>query len=189
MIYIFKVIGTEFVKLGFTHGIPWTRVATGFWSNIHPKACCHKLGWDNLELVGCFDGGAEIETAVKQALPPHTGEFWPAKQITQLLGLCYKLCDRKLLPDPAKPEKPPEVERATEKLSCCGGPEFFCDSCSLRFQRSHHLRQHLQSCQGKKVVCLSCRKKVLHRNLKRHQTACKVQAAAATSSQSALGME
>jgi hypothetical protein len=32
MIYIFKVIGTEFVKLGFTHGNPWTRVATGFWS-------------------------------------------------------------------------------------------------------------------------------------------------------------
>jgi hypothetical protein len=66
MIYIFKVIGTEFVKLGFTHGDPWTRVATGFWSNLHPKACCGRLGWDNLELVGCFDGGAEIEAAIKR---------------------------------------------------------------------------------------------------------------------------
>jgi len=177
MIYIFKVIGTEFVKLGFTQGCPWTRVATGFWSNEHPKACCHKLGWDNLELVGCFDGGAEIEAAIKQALPPHTGEFWPAKQIT------------KLLPDPAKPEKAPEVERSTEKLPCCGCPGFFCDAGKVGFKRQHHLRQHLQSCQGKKVVCSACSKKVLHRNLKRHQSTCKSQAAAAMSSQSALGME
>jgi hypothetical protein len=174
MIYIFKVIGTEFVKLGFTQGCPWTRVATGFWSNVHPKACCHKLGWDSLELVACFDGDEQVEAAVKQALPPHTGEFWPAKQITRLLGLCYKLCDRKLLPDPAKPERPPEVERSTEKLPCCGGPEFFCDDCNVGFKRKHHLRQHLQSCKGKKVACVGCNKKMIHRNLKRHQSTCKL---------------
>ena len=75
MIYIFRVVGAGFVKLGFTHGSPWTRVATGFWSNIHPKACCHKLGWDNLELLAVFDGSIEAELAIKQAIPPHFGEF------------------------------------------------------------------------------------------------------------------
>ena len=188
MLYLFKLIGTDFVKMGFTRGDPWTRVATGFWSNIHPKACCHRLGWEHLELVACFDGDEKVEAAVKEALPPSTGEFWHANQITKLLGLCWKLCGKKFLPAPPKPEQPPEVERATEKLPCCGGPEFFCDPCGVGFKRAHHLRQHLQSCRGKKAKC-PCGKQVIHRNLKRHQSTCKPQAAAAMSSQSALGME
>ena len=188
MLYIFKVVDTGFVKLGFTHGSPWKRVATGFWSNIHPKACCHKLGWDNLELVACFDGDEKVEAAVKEALPPHFGEFWPDEQITELLCLCWQLCGRKFLPEPEKPEQPPEVERATEKLPCCGGLEFYCDACKVGFKRKHHLRQHHESCRGLKLKCGDCGKRTLQRNLKRHQSICKgyrAQAAAATSSQSA----
>jgi hypothetical protein len=74
MIYIFHIVDTGFVKLGFTQGNPWTRVATGFWSNIHPKACCGRLGWDHLELLGCFDGGLEAEAAIKQAMGVLVGE-------------------------------------------------------------------------------------------------------------------
>lgn len=190
MLYIFKVVDTGFVKLGFTHGNPWKRVATGFWSNIHPKACCHKLGFDNLELVACFEGDEKVEAAVKEALPPHFGEFWPDKQITELLCLCWKLCGNKFLPEPERPEQPPEVERATEKLPCCGGPTFFCIPCGVGFKRAHHLRQHLQSVHimSQKVKC-PCGQRVIQRNLKRHQSTCKPQAAAAMSSQSALGME
>jgi hypothetical protein len=188
MIYIFHIVDTGFVKLGFTQGNPWTRVATGFWSNIHPKACCHKLGWENLELLCCFDGGTEAEAAIKQAMPPHFGEFWSEKQITELLCLCYQVCNKKILPSPAKPERPPEVERATEKLPCCGGLEFFCDSCGMGFKRAHHLRQRHERCRGLKVECSGCVKKILQRNLKRHQSKCesyRAQAAAAMSLQSA----
>ncbi len=77
MIYIFRVGDAGFLKLGFTRGSPWTRVATGFWSNLHPAACCQKLGWDDLELLHCFAGDEEAEKAIKQQVPPHFGEFWP----------------------------------------------------------------------------------------------------------------
>jgi hypothetical protein len=170
MIYIFRVVGAGFVKLGFTHGSPWTRVATGFWSNIHPKACCNKLGWDNLELLAVFDGSIEAELAIKQAIPPHFGEFWPECQLEALLNSVASLCSP--LPLPVKPDQPPEVERATEKLPCCGGPEFFCDSCNASFHRAHHLRQHLQSCRGWKVSCYGCGRQFLQRNLKRHMSSC-----------------
>ena len=186
MIYIFKVVGTEFVKLGFTQGNPWKRAATGFWSNVHPVECCGRLGWDNLELVALFEGTKWCETWIKESsfVKPYVGEFWLEDQLTALLRLCGGLCSSGPLPLPEKPSHPPEVERATEKLPCCGGPEFFCNSCSAGFKRAHHLRQHMQSCKGKKVACSGCSRKVIHRNLKRHQSACKAQAAAATSSQS-----
>jgi hypothetical protein len=186
-LYMFHIRDTGFVKFGFTYGDPWTRAATGFWSNVHPKECCGKLGWENLELMPCYEGGPDVEAAIKKALPPHTGEFWRVEYAGQLLTLCSKLTNRKLLEEIPKPKQAPGVARMTEKLPCCGGPEFFCDSCNVSFKRQHHLRQHLQSCQKKKVPCL-CGKKVLHRNLKRHQAACKAQAAAAISSHRALGI-
>ena len=190
MLYIFRVVGTGFVKCGFTHGSPWTRVATGFWSNIHPKACCHKLGWDDLELLAVFDGSREAEVAIKQAIPPHFGEFWPECQLESLLETASLLGPSLALPE--KPNQCPEVERVTEKLPCCGGPEFFCESCDVSFKRAHHLRQHYESCREWKSECIRCGRRCLQRNLKRHLPRCKgyrAQAAAATSSQSAGGME
>ena len=183
MIYIFRIVDTGFVKLGFTQGNPWTRVATGFWSNIHPKACCHKLGWANLELLALFDGSKAVEAEIRAVVPPTRGEFWPEHLLQLLLNLSGSMSTS--LPLPEKPANIPEVERATEKLHCCGGPEFECESCGLGFKRAHHLRQHHESCRGLKVACTACSKKVIHRNLKRHQSACKAQAAAAMSSQSA----
>ena len=157
-----------------------THVATGFWSNIHPKACCDRLGWDNLELLAVFDGSIEAEVAIKQAIPPHFGEFWPECQLDSLLYSAALLCAP--LPLPGKPERPAEVERVTEKLPCCGGLEFYCDDCGVGFKREHHLRQHHESCRGLKLQCSGCGKRSLRRNLKRHQSRCngyRAQAAAA----------
>lgn len=171
MIYIFRVGDAGFLKLGFTRGSPWTRVATGFWSNLHPAACCQKLGWDDLELLHCFAGDEEAEKAIKQQVPPHSGEFWPECQLEALLACVASLCDP--LPVPEKPEQRPEVERFTEKLPCCGGPQHHCESCQVTFLREHHLRQHYESCKGWKVQCAGCVKGFLKRNLKRHQSTCK----------------
>jgi hypothetical protein len=171
MIYIFRVVDTGFVKLGFTQGNPWTRVATGFWSNIHPKACCHKLGWDNLELLALFDGSKAVEAEIRAAVPPTRGEFWPEHLLQLLLNLSGLLCPS--LPLPERPAQPPEVDRAAERLACCGGPIFCCSTCSLTFKRAHHLRQHLESCMSVKVACTACSKQMLKRNLNRHMGICK----------------
>ena len=198
MIYIFKIVGTDFIKLGFTQGNPWTRVATGFWSNLHPAECCGKLGWDNLELVALFNGTKATEYCIKTAwLKPVVGEFWYENQLRELICLCSGLCAGGMLPLPERPTQPPEVERATEKLSCCGGPIFSCGDCNAKFKRAHHLHQHIPSCVGLRshlapCLGLECNKVVLKRNLKRHHLTCKsyrAEAAAAMSSQSALGME
>jgi hypothetical protein len=179
MLYIFRVVGTGCVKMGFTRGDVWKRVATGFWSNVHPATCCGRLGWDNLELLACFDGDEKIEAAIKEALPPHTGEFWPDEQITELLGLCWTLCGRKFLPEPERPEQPPEVQRRVEKLPCCGVPRHVCNMCRMSFQREHHMRQHQESCTDRRISCAACQTRVLRRNLKRHLRNCRVQRVAA----------
>jgi len=89
MLYVFKIVDTPFLKMGFTSGCPWRRVTRGFWSNVHPSECCGKLGWHNLELLAVFKGSLADEAAVKRALPPVTGEFWAeemAKPLLTLLG-------------------------------------------------------------------------------------------------------
>ena len=171
MLYVFRVTGAGFLKLGFTHGSPWRRVATGFWSNVHPRACCGKLGWADLELLAMFDGSEAVEAEIKAAVPPTCGEFWPERLLQLLLNLAGSLCPS--LPLPGRPALPPEVDRAVERLPCCGGTVFSCSTCSLTFKRAHHLVQHLESCMSLKVACAACSKQVLKRNLKRHMSRCK----------------
>ena len=166
MLYIFRVVGTDYVKLGFTRGDPWKRAATGFWSNVHPPACCGRLAWEDLELVALFSGSLPDEAAVQRVLPPAVGEFWLEEELDALLRAVGALCEE--LPAPPKPDVPPEVARRTEKLPCCGAPRYICGVCSASFQREHHVWQHRESCEDRRVSCSACHKKVLKRNLKRH---------------------
>ena len=77
------------------------------------------------------------------------------------------------LPLPPRPAIPPEVERCEEKLPCCSGQTFRCFKCDNTFNRWHHLKQHLQSHANAKDGCGHCGLKVLKRNLKRREVACK----------------
>ena len=167
MLYLFKVVDTPFLKMGFTNGCPWRRVATGFWSNVHPSECCGKLGWENLQLMAVTQGTLEQEAAIKQALPPSLGEFWPEEMAEQILRLMGDP-----LPLPDKPPAPPEVDRSEEKLPCCTGQSFSCFQCDKVFRRFHHLQQHLQSHGQVKSACGRCGKGIIKRNLKRHQQIC-----------------
>ena len=44
VLYIFGVRGAAYVKVGYTAACQWSRVRDGFWRNVHPKACCNRLG-------------------------------------------------------------------------------------------------------------------------------------------------
>jgi hypothetical protein len=171
MLYLFKVHGLPFIKMGFTRSCPWRRIATGFWSNLHPSECCGRLGWKDLELIAVFPGTLQDEAAIKKALPPTCGEFWPEEMAPPLKALLGFLAGE--LPLPPRPAIPPEVQRCEEKLPCCSGQTFRCFKCDKTFNRWHHLKQHLQSHANTKDGCGHCGLKVLKRNLKRHETACK----------------
>jgi hypothetical protein len=75
MLYVFKVIGAPYIKVGYTSCCPWRRIASGFWSNVHPSECCGKLGWKDLELLAVFPGSLKDEAALKSAIPPATGDL------------------------------------------------------------------------------------------------------------------
>lgn len=157
--------------MGFTRGNPWRRAATGFYSNRHPPSCCHLLGYENFELVALFNGTQADEKAVKMVFPPTHGEFWPDSLEAPLVNIMSYMCVSKALP--LKPAIPPLVRRKVEKLPCCAGLTYTCSKCSKSFNREHHLWQHLESHNGKKVSCTKCGSLVLKRNLKRHHNRCK----------------
>jgi len=167
MLYVFNIIDTPFLKMGFSSGCPWRRVARGFWNNVHPSECCGKLGWHNLELLAVFKGSLADEAAVKRALPPVTGEFWAEEMAKPLLTLLGFLGES--LPLPPRPLQPPTVGREEERLPCCGGRLFHCWRCEKTFGRWHHLQQHLQSHGNVKVACQKCGIKVIKGNLRRRE--------------------
>ena len=171
MLYLFKVRDAPFIKMGFTRSCPWRRIATGFWSNLHPTDCCDKLGWEDLELVAVFPGSLEDEKSIKKTFPPTVGEFWPEQMVNVLKSTLGFLGGE--LPLPPRPLAPPEVERCEEKLPCCSGQTIRCFKCDKTFHRWHHLKQHLQSHADVKDSCGGCGLKVLKRNLKRHTGTCK----------------
>ena len=171
MLYLFKVRDLPFIKMGFTRGCPYRRIATGFWSNLHPSDCCGKLGWDDLELIAVFPGSLEDESALKKTFPPTVGEFWPEEMVNALKGALAHLGDE--LPMPPRPPVPPDVDRCEEKLACCTGQTIQCFKCDKTFNRWHRLKQHLQSHADVKDSCGGCGLKVLKRNLKRHTGTCK----------------
>ena len=174
-LYIFRVEGTGFVKLGYTATCPWRRISNGFWSNIHPPACCNRLDWQHLDLVAFYAGGLEIEAAVKTAISPVAGEFYSEELLGPITTLLEFLVAR--LPLPQRPEVQPLVDRPVEKLPCCTGRTWQCWTCEKVFSRFHHLQQHLRMHSGgDKATCSRCKIEVVKRNLKRHQGSCKSQA-------------
>ena len=174
-IYLFEVVDTGFLKLGFTTGCPWRRMASGAWSNVHPKACCDKLGFENMKLLALFKGTMEQERLIQSMNTcPEDGEFWPTIFLGVLLLTLEKRLERLELPErPDLSNLEGVGQRREEKRVCCtGGQEVQCFNCDQVFARFYHLVQHRlskHSTQGK-TTCTKCGSKGLIRNImaKRH---------------------
>ena len=180
MLYLFDVVGTPCIKLGYTNGCPWDRARDGFWRLVHPASCCGNLGWDNLELIYYTPGERQDEAAIKELVPPLEGEFWDREQ-KDMLTLALKVFllqtyrhlgnEDWMLPLPPKPTTP-AIGRGIEKRPCCGGHRKICYKCGAPFILWIHLQTHMnESCphrEAHKVDCGTCGKRVLKRNLKRH---------------------
>ena len=181
VLYIFEVLGTDFVKLGFTSGCPWRRIRDGFWKQVHPEPqCCGKLGWDNLNLIALSPGTLEDEAFIKKQVPPETGEFWPRSELDtlrlamKLLATTQHNCgnDDWELPLPPRPAMP-APGRGEEKLECCGGSLLPCYGCGQQFKLWIRLQTHKrESCPASaepRPACRFCGQRVIQRHLKRHQ--------------------
>ena len=167
VLYIFGIRDVPFVKMGFTNHCPWSRARDGFWKNLHPPECCGKLGWNDLELLSLAPGTLEDEAAVKLALPPHSGEFWPREQLERLRET-IRAHAGEFLPLPPQPATL-APGRGEEKLVCCGGSLRACTVCGRSFSRSIKLWQHIEDVHRATRVQCPCGKKVIPRNLKQHQ--------------------
>ena len=66
MLYIFEVLGTEYLKMGYTAICPWRRIRWGFCELKHPKVCCGSLGWDDLQLLVLSYGRVEDEKYIQK---------------------------------------------------------------------------------------------------------------------------
>ena len=169
VLYIFGIRGTSWLKVGYTTHCPWSRARDGYWKNIYPPELCGKLGWSDLELLALALGALEDEAAVKLALPPHTGEFWPSHQLEPLRQVILGVNGgQPFLPLPPRPPSP-APGRGEEKLACCGGTAHVCTVCSRRFMRSIKLWQHHEDVHRCVRVKCACGERVIPRNLKRHQ--------------------
>ncbi len=179
-IYLFEVVDTGFLKLGFTTGCPWIRMACGAWSNVHPKDCCNKLSFMNMKLLALFKGTLEQERSL-QALNqcPENGEFWPDSFLGLLLLTLDKTLERREIPERPDLRNHEGVSRRSEakRVCCTGGQDFKCFYCDKIFKRFHHLLQHqfsAHSSQGR-TTCPKCGTTGLTRNIlhKRHTNSAK----------------
>ena len=90
MLYIFDVVGTPCLKLGYTNGCPWEGVRDGFWKLDHLASCCGKVGWDDLDLLYLTLGDMADEALINELVPPLEGEFWDRQQL-EMLTLALKV--------------------------------------------------------------------------------------------------
>ena len=181
MLYLVRVEGGPWVKLGWTTQSIWRRLGHGLHGNQHPPELCNRLEWSNLTLLGLWQGGRAEELQLQSALPPHTGEFWPLEQADALMEELGKLV---AIPLPPRPEQPPVSihDLPADRPPCCtGSAGFRCFMCDKTFAKFHHLKQHRQSHSGVKVAC-ACGTEVLKRNLKRHKDSGSCRASGASSS-------
>ena len=176
VLYIFEVLGTPYVKVGYTSGCPWGRIRDGFWKQVHPEACCGKLGYDNLRLLELCPGTLADEAFIKKEVPPERGEFWPRSELDALRSAMKKLAgddaDDWWLPFPPRPAMP-APGRGEEKLECCGGSLLPCYGCGQTFKLWVRLQTHKrESCPASaepRPACRFCGQRVIQRHLKRHQ--------------------
>ena len=147
----------------------------GFWRLVHPKACCNRLGWDDLELLGLFPGDLADEARLQARVPPECGEFWPLERLPELRRSLTELAMEKgcaeeeaELPLPPHPEAPLQG-RGEERFECCGGSLLKCSGCGQHFKLWICLQTHKrESCPASaqpKVDCASCGAKAIQRHL------------------------
>ena len=178
VLYIFGIRGAAFVKAGFTAGCPWGRARDGFWRVVHPKACCNRLGWSDLELLGLYPGDLAVEARLHTLVPPECGEFWPLERLPDLRRALTDLAVENgcteaeaELPMPQRPVEP-MLGRGEERFECCGGTLLKCYGCGQHFKLWIRLQTHKrESCPASaipKVACTTCGAMVIQRHLKRH---------------------
>ena len=169
MIYIFEIVGTNYIKLGYTKNQNvYYRIQNGFWTNKHPIELCGKLSPVNLKLYCVFEGDLYIESIMKIMYPPYYGEFYKKEYLKILTNLIGYLT----IKGPVFQRPNDDFFALTfEKLLCCGGKTYICNICDREFQREHKLYEHKREVHEKKnrIVC-ECGKEMVFRNLKRHKT-------------------
>lgn len=163
MLYLVR-FGASWIKFGHTNNF-WLR-AERFWTAVHPKALCGQLGADNVELLALFAGGRAEERELFARFPPDCGEFFEAGRLEEIM----QYATASFAPLPA-PERPAEFGAVAEKLPCCGGKEYECRRCGMKFARACKLAQHLDAHAKVKAKC-ACGALVVPRNLKRHRAVC-----------------
>jgi len=161
-------------KVGFTTQDVWDRSRT-FWVVKHPPALCGRLGLPDLDVVALFAGGLSDEQAIFASHPPCCGEFYheetlPRATLLAAIGL----------PSLPVPPRPSDLTGTQERLPCCGAPGYTCFKCGLFFARACKLHQHLNDVHrpDSHPRC-PCGKRVIPRNLKRHQASGSCRAALA----------
>ena len=138
MLYIFKVVDSPFFKFGFTDQTnPWNRIQNGFWTNVHPKELCGKLGFQNFNLLHVFEGDEKLERAMQRIFPPHAGEFWNDEDLSDFVWLLKLITIEMRIPP-----RPCFIETDVEKLACCTGVWHVCWTCEKQFSRFCKLLQH-----------------------------------------------
>ena len=173
MLYFFKVLDSPFFKFGWTEQAnPWNRIQTGFWSNVHPKELCNRLGPENLELIYLFHGGKDFEAVIKSLFPPLCGEFWEQGDLESLLTLLRQTCEE--LPIPPRPQFHPCDDVA--KRACCTGILLRCYGCGKNFKSFDKLFQHKRDVHEPARFSCACGRKFPRKaNLDRHvQKSCKL---------------
>ena len=158
-------------KLGFTYSNVWTRVCL-FWTNKHPADLCGKLGPDDIKIEALFTGGHTEEQALFSEFQPQCGEFF--HDTAQNLNAFLKMMRTRHEELPIPPRPKGMMSDVVEKLPCCGGVEYTCFECGAKFPRGIKLKQHLDDVHRKIRCKCACGKEVIQRNLKRHQSKCKV---------------
>ena len=152
----------------------------GAWSNVHPKACCNKLGFENMNLLALFEGTLEQEKIFQSLNPyPENGEFWPNYFLGVLTLSLDERLDRREIPERPDLRNQAGVSRRSEakRVCCTGGQDFKCWTCDKVFKRYHHLVQHKISAHttNGRTTCQNCGAKGLSRNIlhKRHTNSTK----------------
>ena len=179
MIYIFEILGTDYIKLGYTkHENVYYRIRkNGFYSNEHPVEICNKLGPENLKLLYVYEGNYKTETYIKHKCPSFCGEFYKKSDLENLKDELDKITVRGHMFD--RPNDDFFETENFEKLICCGGEEFICNLCDPPkcFPRLIKYQTHKKEKHGKKMKFdCECKKTfTLKRNLDRHKAqSCKL---------------
>lgn len=165
MLYIFSVLGTEWLKFGYTgQPNPWLRIRNGFWTNCHPSQLCNRLGPESLELLHVFEGDRRVEAVMQSLFPPTEYEFWDRSWLEAMVEMLRLMAEE--IPVPPRPQL---LCISNERLPCCsGGQEHICDICGKTFRREHLMREHKNDVHLKRKWRCACGVKVTRRNLGRH---------------------